>query len=334
MKQYVKPILKECRSSAIAFALVLLTATLSIAGQSQGPPKQLPVNQDYKIGPGDLIDVVVSKNDVLSRTGIRVSNLGTIQLAMMDADIQAACLTERQLADAIKEKYRKFLVDPYVYVAVRESNSKPVAVIGAVNSPGRFQMQRSIRLVELLTFVNGLSPTAGQTAEIIRDSSRPYCADNRLIVPSEGGEELISVSLANALQGGEQNNPLIAAGDIVRIAPADVVNAYIQGNVRSAAAISLRDPVTLTQAIAMAGGPTEGAQLDKVTIRRQVPGSINREALLVNVKDITRGKRDDVLLRANDIIEIPGPSGFKKVFQDIIRTIVPTVTSLPVTVIR
>lgn len=336
MKHYSNRKSKQYRYSAIVFAATLFIATLCAAGQTPDKGGLAPsvVNENYKVGPGDLIDIVVNKNEALSRTGIRVGELGTIQLAMMDTDLQAACLTERQLADTIKEKYRKFLVDPYVNVAVRESNSRPVAVLGAVNSPGRFQMQRSIRLLELLTFVNGVSPTAGSTAQIIRNSGRPYCEDNRLIVPSEGDEELISVSLTNALQGGLQNNPLIAAGDIVTIAPANEVNAYIQGNVGSSTAVSLREPTTLTQAIAMAGGPTEGAQLDKVTIRRQIPGSINREAMLVNVKEITRGKRDDILLQANDIVEVPGPSGAKKVFRDIVRTIVPSVTSLPVRVIR
>ncbi len=336
MKQYVNsnPFALQC--AVIACTVVFLTAVPSIFGQTpvDGGTSQSIVTENYKIGPGDMIDVLVSNNEKLSRSGLKVSNRGTVQLAMIDTDFDAACLTERQLADAIKEKYRKFLVDPYVNVAVRESNSNPVAVLGAVNSPGRFQMQRSIRFVELMTFVNGTRADAGSTAEIFRSTGRPYCVDNRLVIPSEGGEELISVSIANALQGGEQNNPVIFAGDIVRVPVEDAMNAYIQGNVRSSSAISLKEPVTLTQAIAMAGGPSEGAQLEKVTIRRPIPGSLNREALSVNVKDITRGKRDDILLQPNDIIEVPGPSGVKKVFQDIIKTIVPTVTNLPLRVIR
>jgi polysaccharide export outer membrane protein len=322
-------------SKAIFVALALMVAAFNATAQVpvQSGSVRSVVNDNYRIGPGDLIDVVVSKNDTLSRTGLRVSNLGTIQLAMMDTDFEAACLTERQLADAIKEKYRKFLVDPFVNVAVRESNSYPVAVLGAVNSPGRFQMQRQVRLIELLTFVNGLGPNAGSHVNIIRNTSRPYCSEGRLVIPSDGGEELISLSLPKVLQGGEQNNPLIVAGDIVSVAPADVVNAYIQGNVRSAAVINLKEPVTLTQAIAIAGGTSEGAQLDKVTIRRQIEGSINREVLLINVKEIKQGKRDDVLILPNDIIEVPGPTGVRKVFQDIFRSIVPSITNLPTRVI-
>ena len=297
------------------------------------PPAKTITNDNYRIGPGDLLDVIVVRNDQLSRAGVRVSNTGTIQMPMTDTDMPAACLTERQLADAIKDKYKKYLIDPYVNVSVREFNSNPVAVIGAVNSPGRFQLQRTIRLVELLTFVNGTSSNAGSTAEIIRDAGRPYCQDTKLVMPSAGGEDLLSVSLVDAFKSGDKANPVIMAGDIVKISAADQTNAYIQGYVKTSMAISLKGPVTLTQAMAMAGGLAQGAQLDKVVIRRQIPGSVNRDPILVNVKDINQRKRDDVLLQSNDIIEVPGPTGAAKLFQSIYQTIVPMVTQLPMRVI-
>jgi polysaccharide biosynthesis/export protein len=315
--------------SLIVLISIGLIRTIA-GGQITGPSV---ASENYRIGPGDVIDVVVSKNDTLSRTGIRVSNLGTVQLAMMDTDMPAACLTERQLADAVKERYRKFLVDPYVNVAVREFNSNPVAVIGSVNSPGRFQLQRPIHLVELLTFVNGTSANAGRTVEILRNSRRPRCEGTKLVIPDEGGDDLISVNLSDAFKGGDAANPVIVAGDIVRVSDFGQVTAYIQGNVKSSLAINLKEPVSLTQAIAMAGGPTPGAQLDKVTIRRQMSGTINREVMVANVKEINKQKRDDILLEPNDIIDIPGPTGAKKILGDIFKAFVPAFTQLPVRII-
>lgn len=299
----------------------------------QEKPSQSIVNENYRLGPGDILDVMVSKNDTLSRNGLRVSNKGTVQLPMLDSDVPAACLTERQLADEIKEKYKKYLVSPYVNVTVREFNSNPVAVIGAVNSPGRFQLQRPIRIAELLTFVNGPSSNAGRTIEIMRNSSRPYCEESKFVVPEDGGEELLTLTLADTFKGGESANPLVRSGDIIRVAEAGQMNAYIQGNVKNGMAINLKDPVSLSQAIAMAGGLTAGAQTEKIKIRRQIAGSINRDEILINYKEISRGVRDDVLLQSNDIIEVPGPTGVKKVFQDIFRNVVPMVTQLPTRVI-
>lgn len=290
-------------------------------------------NQDYKIGPGDILDVIVSKNDTLSRGGLRVGNNGTIQLAMMDDEFLVACMTEKQAADMIREKYRKYLVDPHVNVSVREFNSSPVAVLGAVNSPGRFQLKRSIRLSELLTLVNGPSAKASESVEIIRDLGRPVCDGDRFLAPADGDRELLTYPLADVLKGGERADPLIVPGDIVRIEEVEATNAYIQGNVRSAAVISLKSPVTLSQAIAMSGGPSAGAQLDKVVIRRQVAGSLNRDEIIVNVKEVNQRKREDVLLRPNDIIEVPGPSGGKKIWGQIMNTLMPSIIRLPVSTI-
>jgi len=310
---------------------------LSITAIGQAPVQQssdLNVNVNYKIGPGDLIDVTVSKNAELSRSGLRVNNQGTIQLPMMDTDLPAACLTERQLADTIKEKYRKYLVDPYVNVGVREFNASPVAVIGAVNAPGRFQLQRQYRLVELLALVNGPSASAGTSAEILRYGNLAYCDGTKLVIPTEPREELISIALDDAFKGGDTANPVIIAGDIVRVSTADQTNAYIQGLVKSSITIPLnKEPVTLTQAIAMAGGVTDGAQLDKVLIRRPIPGSVNRSDLVANVKEIRLGKRDDILLQPNDIVEVPGATGAKKIFSDIFKKILPSVAQLPLRVI-
>ena len=322
------------RAVLIAFAVSLIAGTNVLSQTTaEEKPAQSIVNENYRVGPGDILDVVVSKNDTLSRNGLRVSNKGTIQLPMLDSDVPAACMTERQLADSIKEKYKKYLVTPYVNVTVREFNSNPVAVIGAVNSPGRFQLQRPVRIAELLTFVNGPTSNAGRTLEIMRNSSRPYCDDSTLVIPADGGDELLTLTLADAFKGGETANPVVRAGDIIRIAEAGQMNAYIQGNVRNGTAISLRDPVSLTQAIAMAGGLAQGAQLEKIKIRRQIDGSINREEIFVNLKEINKGVRDDVLLQANDIVEVSGPTGFKKVFQDLYRSVVPMVMQLPTRVI-
>lgn len=330
----IRPAAVERRCLLVSVVICIFLFT-QLPGQAQtpGPDAQPLANDNYKIGPGDVIDVIVSKNDVLSRTGLRVTNQGTIQLAMMDSDVQAACLTERQLADVIKERYLKYLVSPYVNVAVREFNSSPVAVIGAVNSPGRFQLQRTARLSELLTLANGPAEKAGRTVEIIRNSGRPYCDDTKLIVPVGTGEEILSLSIDDTFKGGDQTNPIVNSGDIIRVAEADEVNAYIQGNVKSSMALNLKDPVTLSQAIAMAGGTTPGAELEKIKIRRQIAGSINRNEIIVNLKAINQQKRDDILLEPNDIIDVPGPSGSKKLFQNIIRSVIPGIARLPVSVV-
>jgi polysaccharide export outer membrane protein len=321
----------------VVFAALMLFSLqpLIVVGQTSTveKPTHAITNENYRIGPGDILEVTVSKNDTLSRNGLRVTNKGTIQMPMLDSDISAACLTERELADVLREQYRKYLVTPYVTVTVREFNSNPVAVIGAVNAPGRFQLQRPVRIVEMMTFVNGLTANAGPDIEIMRNSARPFCDGSRFVVPESGGEELLTLTLTDVFRGGEEANPLVRAGDIIRVPEASQINAYVQGNVKNGAVVNLKDPVSLTQAIAMAGGLSSGAQTEKIKIKRQIAGSINRKEIIVNFKEIGQGVRDDILLQANDIVEVPGPSGIKKVFQDVVRSVVPMVTQLPTRVI-
>jgi hypothetical protein len=188
-------------------------------------------------------------------------------------------------------------------------------------------------MVELLSFVNGTTPTAGNNADIMRSARRPYCDGAKLITPTAGEDSLLSISLVDAFAGGDKANPVIMAGDIIKVPTANQRNAYIQGNVKSSLTINLNEPVTLTQAIAMAGGTTAGAEIEKVKIRRQIPGSVNRDEMVANVKEINQRKKDDVLLQPNDIIEVTGPTGAKKIFQDVWKTVIPSITQLPIRVI-
>ncbi len=286
-------------------------------------------SQDFRIGPGDVIDVIVSQNTALTRTGIRVNNKGRIQLPMIDEEVFAACRTERDLSEQIKERYKKYLLNPHVIVAIKEFNSSPVAVIGAVTAPGRFQLRRPTRVLELFSLVNGVSDKAGSNINLIRNRSLPYCDGPELIVSEGVGDELISINLSDTLRGVEEANPYVRAGDILMVSEATLARAYVMGSVKNPSIISLSEPVTLTQAIAMSGGFASGAQSDKVVIRRQIEGSANRSEMIVSVKEVNQRKMDDVLLRPNDIVEVAGPGKF----STFLRTLVPQLTQLPLRVI-
>ncbi len=323
---------KKIAAGTASLALIIVMAgAIGVSAQDGSQGQSTSQNPNYRIGPGDVIDVNVSQSTQLTRTGVRVNNLGMIQLPMLNEDIQAGCRTERELAEHVKEKYKKFVINPYINVAVREFNSNPVAVIGAVNAPGRFQLQRPVRLIELLANANGPAERAGTTVEIIRSKSMPFCDGSQLVLTGGLGDELITLSLADTFKGTEGANPYVRAGDIVRIPDAEIIKAYIVGNVRNPSSISLKDPVTLSQAIAMVGGLAPGAQSDKIIIRRRLNGSINPTELTANLKEINLRKKDDIILQSNDIVEVPGPR--KTFFGEVIKTLLPVVTTLPLRVI-
>ncbi len=92
---------------------------------------------------------------------------------------------------------------------------------------------------------------------------------------SPGAEEeqvIISIACQIRLQANECANPYLQAGDIISIAAADEPDeAYIVGNVVNPSPIKLDEPTTLSKAIAMAGGVSKDAKIEKIVIHRQDP---------------------------------------------------------------
>ncbi len=281
-------------------------------------------NQRYRIGAGDLLDIHILNRPNLSRDSVRVDGSGMIRMPLIENDIQAACKSEGELAKEISRGYLRYYRNAQVDVFVREFHAREVALIGAVNSQGRYQMQRRIRLLELLTFAKGPSDKAGQTINIIRGPRTELCPNDSNPADDLGG--FISLRLNDTLRGEEKANPYMEAGDIVTIPEADQV--YVVGNVYHPQAIPIKDPITVSHAIAVAGGPLRDSKTDRIHIIRQVPGSGGQSELYVSLKDIASKKTEDVLLRPNDVVEVS-----ESTTKSLLRGLMGTASQLPMRVI-
>jgi polysaccharide export outer membrane protein len=292
-------------------------------------------DKSYRIGVGDLLDVRVLNHPEMSRK-IRVEGDGSVRVPMI-GNVTAICLTESQLSQIITEKFRKWIREPYVDVFIEEYSSQPVAVIGAVDKPGRFQLQRRVRLIELLTYAGGPKPDkAGHTLHLIRSGEKDLCSINSASPAADFAEEpvpqLLSFKLKDLLTGSAEANLYVQPGDIISLPEADQI--YVTGFVTKPGAFPLNTKITLTQAIGMAGGYTPEATKKKVRLIRQTTGSDARVEQLVNIEDIEKRKIDDIVLQANDLIEVPNSAG--KVLMRALLNTVPSglVNTLPIAVIR
>jgi polysaccharide export outer membrane protein len=119
-------------------------------------------------------------------------------------------------------------------------------------------------------------------------------------------------------------------GDIVSVPQADQV--FVLGNVLKPSAIPIKEPLTVSKAIAMAGGTAPSTKKDRVRIIRQLPGSTKKQEIYVDLKAIEKNKAEDVALLANDVVDVP-VSGTKKLLRSLLGTVVPTVSQLPIRVI-
>jgi polysaccharide export outer membrane protein len=316
-------------------ALVLLAAAPVRAQQTDSKPSPPPTSQQtsqtgdrYRIGPGDVLDIRIFNRPQLSRDAVRVEGNGMIRMPLIDGEIRAACKTEGELAQDIKTGYLKFYRNPQVDVFIKEYHAREVAVIGAINEQGRYQMQRRLRLLELLTYAKGPSDKAGQTINIVRAPRSGLCGNG-----ADSGEDagsFLSLRLNDTLRGEEKANPYVEPGDIVTLPEADQV--YVVGNVYSPKALPMKEPITVSRAVAMAGGPLRDSKTDRVHIIRQQAGAAGEAEIYVDLKAIARKQAPDVLLQPNDIVEVRESTG-KTMIRSLLGVVAPAMGQLPVRVI-
>ena len=297
---------------------------------ARAPVGRTPSDQRYRIGPGDVLDVKVFNKPQFTREGVKVDQRGRIRMPLVKEEIEAACHTEEELEANITELLKEFIREPQVTVQIKEYLAEPVAVLGAVRAPSRFQLQRRVSLLEILTYVNGPADNAGRTIQVVHTASRADCEQRG----QESSETLASqidyYKLSDTLRGEEKSNPYLRAGDVVSIPLADQV--FVIGNVIHPTALSLTEPMTVSRAIAMAGGTAMDTKKSAIQIIRQIPGTTDKKEILVDLDAINRHKAEDVVLLANDIVDVPA-SGGKRFLRSLMGAVVPGVGQLPVRVI-
>ena len=284
-----------------AIAVAIILSGLSAGAQEADRNKQITAlaelptsNADYRLGPGDLIEIRVFGVSDFDQT-VRVSAGGTIKLPLLEP-VTASGLSAAQLEETLtKQLAGDFIKNPQVSVFVKEYRSQPVSVLGAVRNPGQFQITLPLRLVDVLSMAGGLQPNAGQDVTIQR--------------PSKNGEdEILRVNLTDLLERGDLSlNTVIRGGDVIHIREREDQFVYIVGDVNRSGAFPMppRKDVRVTQVFAWAGGAARTAKLsDGVLLRYDKAGK--REELKVNFSQILKGKEEDFLVRENDIIFVPG----------------------------
>ena len=297
---------------------ILLITALSAQAQQ---------DERYRIGTGDVLDIRIYNRPQLSREAVRVEGSGMIRMPLIETEIQAACRTEGELAKEIASRYTKYYRNLQVDVFIKEYHSRQVAIIGAVNDQSRFELQRRVRLLELLTYAKGPSAKAGQTINIVHSTNVSPCKQP---TENEDNTAFSSFKLGDVLEGKPESNPYLEAGDIVTVPEADQV--YVVGNVFQPLTIPLREPVTLTRAIAMAGGLRQDTSKDKIRVLRQEPGTSVRKEIVVDLSAIEKKRSEDLALAPNDIIDVPTSAG-KSFLRSLIQGVVPGVGQLPVRVV-
>jgi polysaccharide export outer membrane protein len=283
-----------------------MDTTTGNAPENSDKSSGAPMDTNYVLGPEDVVKIDVFDVPELSKS-VRVANDGLISLPLIGR-VQAAGLTAEQLRQELAEKWgENYLQDPQVTVFVDEFKAKPVSVIGAVEKPGLYPLTGRRTLIEMLSMAGGFgkksTSPAGRTVLIRRKGG---FGD---LQPVDGmhmrGPDQIEVDLNRLLYTRDEAlNIEIRPLDIISVSKADVV--YVTGAVKRPGGFVLEDRPTMTvlQAVAMAEGFTGTAAKGAARILRTNQDGSKTE-VPINLGKILKGKAQDTMLAANDILFVP-----------------------------
>lgn len=305
----------------IVFSGHVVAQTSPVSTSNEAPRSARGIESDrYNIGYEDVLQVSVYKHPELSQT-VRVARDGTIIMPKIDEPIVAVCKTERELASAITAFYRNYLRNPFVNVRAIETRSQPIAVVGAVNKPGGLYLNRKVRLLEVLALAGGPDyEQSGAFVQVTRIGSLSSCEANE---EEQDKREFFRYLLGDVMSG--KNNPFVQPGDIVGVMEAK--EAYVIGNVVEPTTIKLKDPITLTQAIAKAGGLGPNAKTSRVIIERRNSSNKVKSRMTFDLKAIRAQTTEDPEIEANDIIVVD-TSTPKAIRNGIIRVFTQSIPNL------
>ncbi len=113
---------------------------------------------DYRIAPGDVLSVVVYRQEGMS-THERVREDGKISLPLI-RDVQAAGLSTSELSEQIQTRLKNFINAPAVTVGVVETRPLVVPVLGEVVRPGQYTLEKGAGVLDALAAAGGFTEFA------------------------------------------------------------------------------------------------------------------------------------------------------------------------------
>ncbi len=183
----------------IVFALFGIVE--SAAKEAGIPPLTAPAGPDYRMGPEDVLEISVWREETLQKQAL-VRPDGGISFPLV-GNIQAAGRTAEEIRLEITARLKKFIPDPVVSVAVLKLSGYKIYILGKVNRPGEFVVGRYVDVLQALSMAGGLTPFADE------DSIK-------IVRKVDGNDVVLPFDYAKVRKGrGLQYNIQLRSGDTV-----------------------------------------------------------------------------------------------------------------------
>lgn len=275
-------------------------------------PVSIPVEnsfaQDpiYRVGRGDLLAINVFGEEGLSDLRVSVDGEGYIQVPFLER-VAVAGLSASEIQSILKEGFGRQFRKPWVVVDVAEYRSRPVYLVGQFNKPGVIYLQGPTNLLQVVSMANGMSENAHLSGARLWRSG-----------------EIAAVDMSALLVDGyAAHNIYLESGDTIVVPNNSDNKAYVMGAVVRAGAVPFsNEPMTLLKALTQVGGPIKAtALLSQIRVIR-THSAIEGQLILVNAKDILKGRAPDLQLQPDDIVYVP--DNWVENWNQVVRAVTPT----------
>ena len=276
--------------AAVFFAVFLQAQQPALPSAPQvGPPPSTQGQPDYTVGLQDVLSIAVLGESDLTRT-VAVDADGTFDFPYVGR-VRAAGLALRAIKALIEKKLVEggYFVSPQVSVEVAKYRSQNVYILGEVRVPGQYALTGSMTLLQILAAAG--SPTSAAAGYVV--ITRPAGVQPLLPEAETGGGSSLRVTFKELQSGQVPEGFALRDGDSINVPRAESV--YVMGQVKAPGPYVIEGSLTVMQAIAMAGGPTDRGALGRIRIARRVGDE---------VEEVKNVKLSD-LVRPGDTITVP-----------------------------
>ncbi len=163
--------------------------------------------KDFLLGPEDVLDIVVWKNEDLSQKSVVVRPDGKISMPLI-GEVMASGRTANQLASQIAARLKEFKDNPTVTVSVKEVNSYYVYVLGEVTKPGKYQLKSHATVLQAVALAGSFTVYASKNKmQVIRNVQGEDGKTREIRIPARYSDLLAGT--------GEIGNFVLKTGDVV-----------------------------------------------------------------------------------------------------------------------
>lgn len=134
---------------------------------------------DYRLRPYDVLDISVWGIDELQVKGVAIREDGKVALPII-GEMQVAGLSTTELTDKMKDALDGYINHPKIIVNIAKYNTTRIYVLGEVNKPGLYDLDKQHNLLDAITMAGGYTSYAAKKRVVIisKDNRNSYVEAN------------------------------------------------------------------------------------------------------------------------------------------------------------